>query len=773
MANIGELSAKIVISDQEAIVALTSVENKSKQAEASLNKLGAVGLASMTALGVGVKQVTDEATKFQNTMMGLETVASRTVGDVQAVTQAAQDLAADGLMTVDEAAGGLKNLLASGFGLPEAIALMNGFKDSASFNRQASLDFGYAVVSATEGIKNQNSILVDNAGLTKNLSVIMKEAGLSIDDMSKISSDAGIRAQFLGGIMNNLALFTGDAERMAESFAGTQSRLGVESQKSAVALGTALQPMLMEVYQVLIPLIQKFTEFISKNPQVVQQFIRTGLTLAALAVSTSLAGQAFVLFNGIMTAVRGGMIATQLSAGALGAVMLGLGILFAKATMEESGLNKMLGATEKQSKTLGKETKDTGNAFKGFGDQGKAAGEKTKKSLEDALERIQDVKRAIQDENDEFNKQLADIESRRKKSIDQNKKALQKENDDFNKKQNERKKEYEKKTKDMELQNQQRIKDLEISMAESLVVGSSTYDEDFQMYQEMIEKEKDAGKDRMEELTKLYNEETAEQKKEYSERTSELQAKITEDEALLRKHAEVLKSINRSVLRDEIEELVYTHKRRLDELNKQLEKEKRSYGDAFKKINKDFKMNWDDINKYGATKPIDVGKMLKMPDMGKVLKRMGAEIVIGMYAISADLGKVLHEKVFQPVLQLQKKIAGTLGLKFIEKLVDKDIKTSKDFVKFLEKDKGVFAKEVRGIFGLAHGTRGYTTNESRSFVVGESGPERVTLPAGSRVESNSEMNSGRTVNQYNTFNVDKGNDIDAVLSSLSFQLRGL
>ena len=39
---------------------------------------------------------------------------------------------------------------------------------------------GEAVKSATDGIRNENSVLVDNAGVTKNLSVIWEEYAASI-----------------------------------------------------------------------------------------------------------------------------------------------------------------------------------------------------------------------------------------------------------------------------------------------------------------------------------------------------------------------------------------------------------------------------------------------------------------------------------------------------------------------------------------------------------------------------------------------------------------
>jgi hypothetical protein len=63
-------------------------------------------------------------------------------------------------MSVSQASTGLKNLLLAGFGLDQAVILMNRFKDSAAFGRQGALSFGDAITSATEGIKNGNSILV-------------------------------------------------------------------------------------------------------------------------------------------------------------------------------------------------------------------------------------------------------------------------------------------------------------------------------------------------------------------------------------------------------------------------------------------------------------------------------------------------------------------------------------------------------------------------------------------------------------------------------------
>jgi hypothetical protein len=197
---------------------------------------------ALSNMAAGITKAVSTASAFQNTFIGLSTVAKAFRQDVGATTAAAEMLASDGLMTVQEAAAGLKNLLGAGFGLPEAIQLMTGFKDIAAFNRQASLEFGYAVVSATEGIKNQNSILVDNAGLTKNLSVILKEQGLAMSDLSKLSTDAGVKQKFLSGLMKEMAFATGDASKMADTYSGSLARKNTNAQLLRKEVGEKLMP---------------------------------------------------------------------------------------------------------------------------------------------------------------------------------------------------------------------------------------------------------------------------------------------------------------------------------------------------------------------------------------------------------------------------------------------------------------------------------------------------------------------------------------------------
>lgn len=206
-----------------------------------------------------------EASKFEAAMIGLTNVGEKLALSQVDLQEAVKSLTADGLLTVGEAAQGLKNLLSSGFGLEESVKLMNTFRDTAAFGRQAALGFGEAIVSATEGVKNQNSVLVDNAGVTKNLSVILKEAGFTMQDLSDATNGAAARQALLTGLQKEGEIAAGDAAALAETLAGSQARLAAQTALLKVEVGEGLNPVLQALLDGLLPNIQAMTEWVTAH----------------------------------------------------------------------------------------------------------------------------------------------------------------------------------------------------------------------------------------------------------------------------------------------------------------------------------------------------------------------------------------------------------------------------------------------------------------------------------------------------------------------------
>lgn len=310
-----------------------------QNATAQLAALGAVAGLALTQVVSYLDKAVDAAVRQQNALMGLASTAKGTGNSIDLTTKAAKDLAADGLMPLGDSAMGLKNLLAAGMSLPQAIKLMQAFKDSAAFGRQGSLEFGQAIVGATEGIKNGNSALVDNAGVTKNLSNILVEAGYSAQDLSKASTDVGVRTALYNGILKETVNQQGDAAKLAESFGGALARQKTQVTNLQVALGTALQPILTKIMSALAPLLEKVMEWVKKNPQLVAAIaagVVVSLALAAaiglvaaavgavMAIGAPLVGIAALIAVGIGVLV-GGLILLEQKFGAVSKTMQVLG----------------------------------------------------------------------------------------------------------------------------------------------------------------------------------------------------------------------------------------------------------------------------------------------------------------------------------------------------------------------------------------------------------------------------------------------------------------
>ena len=207
------------------------------------------------------------SSQFQNAFLGLSSVARAFGTSTDSATAAAKKLSADGLLPLKDSATGLKNLLATGFSLPQATKLMEAFKDSAAFGRQGALSFGDAVRSATEGVKNGNSILVDNSGITKNLSQILKEAGFSAQDLSRAQTDVGVRTALYNGILKEAAAQQGDAIKLTKTYTGQLTGMKTSWTQLLATWGDAItkNATVSEALGAVRDLFSKFNSVLSDN----------------------------------------------------------------------------------------------------------------------------------------------------------------------------------------------------------------------------------------------------------------------------------------------------------------------------------------------------------------------------------------------------------------------------------------------------------------------------------------------------------------------------
>lgn len=212
-------------------------------------KLGAAigvafGVAQIVAFG---KASVTAANQTSNAWQGLQSIMDGQGRSFINAKAWIQDYVSDGLIPLQNAVTAYKNLAARGYDDRQIKQVLTALKDSSAYGRQASYSMGEAVQTTTEGLKNENSILVDNAGVTKNVAKMWDDYAKSIGTTAtKLTQQQKIQAE-VNGIMTETRFQTGDAAKVANSFSGQLSRLAFNFNELKVAVGNLLKAVLQPV----------------------------------------------------------------------------------------------------------------------------------------------------------------------------------------------------------------------------------------------------------------------------------------------------------------------------------------------------------------------------------------------------------------------------------------------------------------------------------------------------------------------------------------------
>ena len=141
----------------------TDTTEKGAQSQAmAWAALSAAAGAAFGKICSAIQTGIDASNAYTAAVKGLSSVASaNNIGTDE--MQAALDGMTDSFFDAGSAATAFKNLLSRGYTLEQATRTIDRLKNAAAYGRQSSLSLAQAVVSATEGIKNENSALVNAA----------------------------------------------------------------------------------------------------------------------------------------------------------------------------------------------------------------------------------------------------------------------------------------------------------------------------------------------------------------------------------------------------------------------------------------------------------------------------------------------------------------------------------------------------------------------------------------------------------------------------------
>ncbi len=260
---VGAVAVDLNLNDNNYDKQLNSKIKSSENAfSSSFKKIGGfiAGAFAVKQVTSFTKECISSASKVQSAFTGLNSIVQGTGNSFSQAQDFIKKYTADGLVSIEETATAYKNLLSRGYNTKQIEDTLTRLKDSAAFGRQASYDLGEAVVTATEGLKNENSILVDNAGVTKNVAKMWEEYAKSIGKSStNLTQAEKIQAEY-NGIMNETRFQVGDAANYTKTFSGQMQQLKFNFNQMTVAIGKVVTP----IAQLFIPIINSAINVITK-----------------------------------------------------------------------------------------------------------------------------------------------------------------------------------------------------------------------------------------------------------------------------------------------------------------------------------------------------------------------------------------------------------------------------------------------------------------------------------------------------------------------------
>lgn len=238
------------------------IKNISNNFSSAMRRItAAIGTAFSVAAVVSFgKKCVQVASETQSAWVGLNSILNGQGKSFNQANKFIQQYISDGLVPLNNAVTAYKNLAARGYSTEQIEKTLTALKDAAAFGRQASYSYGEAIQTATEGLKNENSILVDNAGVTKNVAKMWDDYAKSIGTTSNnLTQQQKIQAE-VAGILAETKWQTGDAAKYSDTFAGRIAKLSA----SFTSLKTTIGNVIIPILNLFLPAIQTALDALSR-----------------------------------------------------------------------------------------------------------------------------------------------------------------------------------------------------------------------------------------------------------------------------------------------------------------------------------------------------------------------------------------------------------------------------------------------------------------------------------------------------------------------------
>lgn len=255
--NVGEIDLSLILNSDKFSSQLKGIEGQANQASSRISgALKGIGKAALAAFSVAAitkfgKACLDVATQTSNAWIGLNSILTGQGKSFSQAQKFIEEYVSDGLVPLNNAVTTYKNLAARGYSSDQIKKTMTALKNAATFGRQSTYSLGEAVQTASEGLKNENSILVDNAGVTKNVAKMWEDYAKSVGKSTNQLTQAEKIEAEVNGILEETKFQMNDASIYANTYSGKVAQLSYAFTSMKTAIGNVIQP----IAKLLIPVL--------------------------------------------------------------------------------------------------------------------------------------------------------------------------------------------------------------------------------------------------------------------------------------------------------------------------------------------------------------------------------------------------------------------------------------------------------------------------------------------------------------------------------------
>lgn len=379
------------------------VKNSNNQLDASFIAMSAGIVASLAKIKSAVDDGVQKYNNYINSMKALQKTAEATNNSFSDIKESMEDVNKLKLMDDADVTASTKNLLTYGFTVKQTSDILKVLQDAAVGNRQASYSLSEAVRVTTEGIRMENSVLSDAAGVQKNISKMYEEHAKAIGKTVDSLTQAEKAQAVYNGIMAEASMFTGSAAEMAQGYQGVQAQANASNLELSRTIGESMIPALTQYSSLQLSITQGLTEFIKNHKSATSGVITFTTTLLAMIVGLTAAKKAYTAYK---TAAMAADMTTKaftisLMTNPITLIAVGIAAAISGLTMLSTAISENEEATAKLEETT-KRYNEIKNGTFAYTDENISQLEKDKEVIEEQIKLMEkqiELQQKIQENN--------------------------------------------------------------------------------------------------------------------------------------------------------------------------------------------------------------------------------------------------------------------------------------------------------------------------------------------------------------------------------------